>query len=195
MDSRERRHVIVVGGPNGAGKTTWALKCLPEIVNVRDFVNADEIARGLSPLDPEGSALAAGRLMLARLNELMEAGQTFAFETTCAGRGHARLLKRCKTDGYQITLVYLWLPSAKEALARVARRIAQGGHRIPNDVVVRRYMTGLRNMRDVYLPLADMALIYDNSDLSDTLIAGRDLDGSFTVYDRDRWLRIEEATR
>src|SRR6202008_1990799 len=99
MESEQAKDVIVVGGPNGAGKTTWAIHRLPEVLTIRDFVNADEIARGLSPLDPEGSALAAGKLMIARLNELLLAGQSFAFETTCSGRGHTKLLERCRAQG------------------------------------------------------------------------------------------------
>jgi len=91
--------------------------------------------------------------------------------------------------------VYLWLPSAEAAISRVARRINQGGHRIPDNVIVRRYAAGLRNMRNLYLPLADIALIYDNSDYNDVLIAARRLDGPFIIHDRDRWSRIEEATQ
>ena len=195
MGSDEPKHVIVVGGPNGAGKTTWAMRRLPDVLTIRDFVNADEIARGLSPFDPESSALAAGRVMISRLSELIAAGHNFAFETTCSGRGHAGFLKKCRANGYRVTLVFLWLPSAEVALARVARRISQGGHRIPDDVIVRRYAAGLRNMRYLYLPLADIALIYDNSDGSDTLIAARHLDGPFMIHDQGRWSQIEEATR
>src|SRR5436309_12247804 len=118
----QTKDVVVIGGPNGAGKTSWVLRWLPDILPIREFVNADEIARGLSPLDPESAALPAGRAMLHRLDELVAAGHTFAFETTCSGRGHARFLERCRTAGYRITLVFLWLPSADAALARVARR-------------------------------------------------------------------------
>jgi predicted ABC-type ATPase len=125
MQSGHTKEVIVVGGPNGAGKTTWAMERLLQTLNIREFVNADELARGLSPLDPESSAIAAARLMLQRLNELINAGYSFAFETTCSGRGHIRLLEKCRASGYEVTLVYLWLPSAEAAIARVARR--EGG--------------------------------------------------------------------
>ena len=190
-----RKDVVVIGGPNGAGKTTWAIRRLPEILNIREFVNADEIARGLSPLDPEGSTIAAGRVMINRLNELVSAGHSFAFETTCSGRGHVRLLERCRAVDYRITLVFLWLPSAKRALARVAQRVSEGGHRIPSDVVVRRYASGLRNMRLSYLPLADSVFIYDNSDASDVLIAERREGAPLTVHDIFRWKQIEQATQ
>jgi predicted ABC-type ATPase len=185
----------MIGGPNGAGKTTWAVRNLAATIDIVEFVNADEIARGLTPLDPESGAIPAGRLMLARLNELVDAGNSFAFETTCSGRGHAHLLRKSRALGYRITLIYLWLPSADAAIARVARRVSRGGHRIPDDVVVRRYASGMRNMRHLYLPLVDIALIYDNSSEDSILIAGRRLNEPFIVYEETRWARIEEATR
>jgi predicted ABC-type ATPase len=193
MPAGTSKDVVMIGGPNGAGKTTWAYRRLSPTLGIREFVNADEIARGISPLDPEASAIGAGRLMLDRLNELIDAGDSFAFETTCSGRGHARLLERCRTEGYRITLIFLWLPSADVALARVARRVGRGGHRIPDEVVMRRYSAGLRNMRDLYVPLADIALIYDNSDERGDLIASRQLNRPFEVHDEIRWALIEEA--
>jgi predicted ABC-type ATPase len=195
MPAGTSKDVVMIGGPNGAGKTTWAYRRLSPTLGIREFVNADEIARGISPLDPEASAIGAGRLMLDRLNELIDAGDSFAFETTCSGRGHARLLERCRTEGYRITLIFLWLPSADVALARVARRVGRGGHRIPDEVVMRRYSAGLRNMRDLYVPLADIALIYDNSDERGDLIASRQLNRPFEVHDEIRWALIEEAIR
>jgi predicted ABC-type ATPase len=112
----------MIGGPNGAGKTSWAYRQLPSTLSITEFVNADEIARGLSPLDPEHSALSAGRLMIARLNQLVNDGHDFAFETTCSGRGHIRLLQRCRNEDYLFTMIFLWLPSAQIAIERVARR-------------------------------------------------------------------------
>jgi predicted ABC-type ATPase len=133
--------------------------------------------------------------MIARLNELVTAGESFAFETTCSGRGHMHLLARCRAAGYRITLIFLWLPSADIAVQRVARRVSQGGHRISDDVIVRRYAVGLRNMIRDYLPLADMDFIHDNSDEVGVLIAERRGAASLTVHDRERWERIEEAAR
>jgi predicted ABC-type ATPase len=187
--------IVVVGGPNGAGKTSWAAKHLPTTLNIREFVNADEIARGLSPFDPDSSIVAAGRVMLDRLDMLAKVGDNFAFETTCASHRHPRFLKSCRALGYQFMLVFLWLPSAEVAVARVARRVRQGGHRIPDEVVVRRYSAGLRNMRHLYLPLADSAFIYDNSDGGGALIAERQGAAPLTIHDSNRWSRIEEATR
>jgi predicted ABC-type ATPase len=137
--------------------------------------------------------VAAGRVMLERLDALVSAGDSFAFETTCAS--HPRFLKKCRALSYQIILVFLWLPSADMALGRVARRVSQGGHRIPDEVVIRRYSAGLRNMRHLYLPLADLAFIYDNSDGAGSLIAEGPGASPLTIHDGERWKRIEEATR
>jgi predicted ABC-type ATPase len=189
------KDAVVIGGANGAGKTTAAAELLPRTLSIREFVNADEIARGLSPFNPEGSAIPAGRVMLERIRTLARAGQSFAFETTCAGRGHPRLLRVCRDAGYRVTLIFLWLPSAKMALERVARRVSEGGHTIPDEVVIRRYSAGLYNMRHFYLPIADAALIYDNSDAGRGLIAEREPGSSLVIYDKARWKEIEEATR
>ena len=172
-----------------------AAHLLPHRLGVIEFVNADEIARGLSPFDWERSAIAAGTAMIERIEELVQGERSFAFETTCAGRRHLRLLKRCRDAGYRTTLLFLWLPSADDALERVARRVRRGGHPIPADVILRRYVAGLRNMRHLYLPIVDVGLIYDNSDDGGGLIAVRREGGEFLVYDEARWKKIEEATR
>lgn len=187
------KDVIVLGGPNGAGKTTAASRLLPWHLGIREFVNADEIARGISPFNPEGSAIAAGRLLVQRIRALARDGDNFAFETTCAGRGHVQLLRSCRERGYRVTLLFLWLPSPQMALARVARRVSEGGHGILDSVVVRRYWSGLRNMRQLYLALADIGLIYDNSDEGRMLIA-ETTRKHVTVHDPKRWNSIEEAT-
>lgn len=189
------KEAVILGGPNGAGKTTTASRLLPQRLEILEFVNADEIARGLSPFNPEGNALAAGRLMLARIQDLIRQNVSFAFETTCAGRNHVKLLQQCRLEGYRLTLIFLWLPSPVLALERVARRVAEGGHAIPPEVVIRRYKSGLRNMRHLYLPLVDVALIYDNTDAAGRLIARKHSDVEFIVYDHARWNLIEEATR
>jgi predicted ABC-type ATPase len=185
--------IVIIGGPNGAGKTSAAPSLLQYGLNIPDFVNADEIARGLSPLDPERTALAAGRLMLERMRELTRSRRSFAFETTCSGRAYLQMLKQCKADGWRVTLVYLWLKSPEDAVERVARRVRQGGHNIPTDVVIRRYWAGLSNMRLLYLPLADVAAIHDNSDGSGALIAERPDNCPLVVHDGEKWARIEKA--
>lgn len=189
------KDVIILGGPNGAGKTTAAPSLLTRHLGIREFVNADEIARGLSPFNPEGSAVGAARLMIRRIRELSEAGESFSFETTCAGRRYLRLLQACRANGYRLTLIFLWLPSPQAAVARVAKRVREGGHGIADEIVVRRYAAGLRNMRHLYLPLVDIALVYDNADNGHVLIAEKTPETDVRVYDPKRWTLIEEATR
>jgi predicted ABC-type ATPase len=186
--------VVILGGPNGAGKTTAAQSLLPSEIEVAEFVNADEIARELSPQQSEVAAIAAGRIMLQRMEELRRLGNSFAFETTCSGRGHARFLQRCKDDGWRIVLLFLWLPSIEAALERVARRVSLGGHSIPPDVIARRYAAGIANMREIYLPLSDIAAIYDNSDNGRTLIAERLAGEPMIVHNPSCWAQIEEVS-
>jgi predicted ABC-type ATPase len=189
------KDVLVIGGPNGAGKTTTANRLLPTTLGLREFLNADEIARGLSPFDPEANAVPAGRIMIDRIDRLVAAGKSFAFETTCAGHRQAKLLRSCRTAGYRVTFIFLWLPSSQAAMARVAQRVARGGHHIPEDVIHRRYAAGLYNMRHAFLPLADIALIYDNS-IEPPLLIGEKRSGvPFTVRNAARWKLIEDATR
>lgn len=189
------KDVFVIGGPNGAGKTTASNRILPASIELSRFLNADEIARALSPSDPDSAAIAAGRLLLEGIEECIRLGVSFAFETTCAGRAHQQRLRLCRSVGYRITLIFLWLPSPDVAVARVAQRVANGGHSIPKDVVVRRYAAGLYNMRHLYLPLADVALIYDNSDRGRVVIAEKQSHSPLKVQDLERWRLIEDATR
>jgi predicted ABC-type ATPase len=189
------KDVIVIGGPNGAGKTTIANRLLPKALGLFEFLNADEIARGLSPFDPESHAVPAGRMMIDRIDRLVAAGKSFAFETTCAGHRQAKLLRTCRAAGYRVTLVYLWLPSVEMAISRVAQRVSRGGHNIPTSDIVRRYSAGMRNMRHVFLPLADVALIYDNSVEPPILVGDKEHGSTFSVRDASRWKLIEDATR
>ena len=179
--------IVVLGGPNGAGKTTAARALLPNALGIREFVNADEIARGLSPFNEASVEVTAGRLMIERMRHLVQTRQSFAFETTCAGLGHVELLRRCRDQGWRVTLLYLWLPSPQAAIDRVARRVSEGGHDIPADVIARRYWKGIANMQRAYLPLADVAAIYDNSDRKRVLIAEREFGGALEIHDDSRW--------
>jgi predicted ABC-type ATPase len=153
------KEIVILGGPNGAGKTTAARVLLPEYFQLHEYLNADEIARQISPNDVEAAAFAAGRRMIERMRELVRTGMSFGFETTCSGKSYLRILERCRREGWRITLIYLWLPSSQDAINRVARRVRQGGHSIPADTIVRRLHTGLNNMRNLYLPLANTAAI------------------------------------
>jgi predicted ABC-type ATPase len=182
--------ILILGGPNGAGKTTAAKELLPSRMNMSEFLNADEIARGLSPFNPDRAAISAGRFMLARMQTLIAQHASFAFETTCAGLSQLRILNACRADGWRVALLFLWLPSPDDAIRRVARRVMQGGHNIPEDVIVRRYWAGLRNLHQHYLPLADIAMIYDNSDSGRHLIAERMPGSELTIHDAPRWSRM-----
>ncbi len=146
----------MIAGPNGAGKTTFATSFLPGFVNCREFVNADLIAIGLSPLNPESQAVTAGRLMLQRIDALVQEKHTFGFETTLAGRAHARRLASMKSgSGYRVVLFFLWLESEALAVSRVASRVRDGGHDVPTEVVRRRFQLGIRNFAELYRKLAD----------------------------------------
>jgi predicted ABC-type ATPase len=133
--------------------------------------------------------------MIERRHTLAEAGESFAFETTCAARGHAQFLRRCRDLGYRLTLVFLWLPSPAAAIARVAQRVSEGGHNVPPEVVKRRYLLGICNMRQLYFPLVDCALVYYNSEHGLVKIAERQVDGPVIVHDQIRWRSIEDIAR
>lgn len=184
--------VIMIAGPNGAGKTTAAMTLLPDFLHMREFVNADEIARGLSPLNASSVAIEAGRLMLKRLHALIEQRKHFAFETTGAGQGHIRTLGRCREAGYEISLVFLYLLSADFAIDRVKLRVSQGGHDVPQSDIIRRYNKGIKMFFTRYVPLADKVEIYDNSYGGTRLVADNCLDKSWRVYQQAVWKDIQE---
>jgi predicted ABC-type ATPase len=154
---------IIIAGPNGAGKTTFAREFLPKDEGVTHFVNADLIARGLSPLRPEIVAVTAGRVFLAELDRLAKARQDFAFETTLSGQTYINRLKRWKSSGYRIEIAFLRLASVQIAVRRIAQRVKQGGHNVPPEDVVRRFERGWKNFCTFYRSLADSWAVYDNS--------------------------------
>ena len=156
-------NLYIIAGCNGAGKTTASMSILPEVLDCREFVNADEIAKGLSPFKPEEVAIEAGRLMLQRIDTLLSRHVSFAIETTLATRSYKNLVERAKASGYQIILLFFWLSSPEMAEMRVAQRVASGGHDIPNDVVHRRYWAGLRNLFEIFVPIVDLWSLYDNT--------------------------------
>ncbi|MCX5684105.1 MAG: AAA family ATPase [Planctomycetota bacterium] len=185
--------VVVLAGPNGAGKSTSAPLLLRGALGVSEFVNADVIARGLSGFQPEGAALAAGRVMLARLRELARRRESFAFETTMASRLLARWLAGLIAKGYRFHLVFLWLPSADMAVARVAERVRLGGHAVPEETVRRRYDVGLRNFLHLYRPLAESWRVYDNSETPARLVALGKGRAVTRVLDRSTWALIVQG--
>jgi len=167
----ETRHIYIIAGPNGAGKTTFARRFIPATVNITQFVNADLIAAGLSPFAPEREAIQAGKLMLRQIAKLVNQGESFCFETTLAGRSYARMIPQWQAKGFAAHLVFLALPDMETAIARVAARIAQGGHSVPEGVIRRRFTSGLHNFHVLYKNLVDVWAWYDNSDQLPVLIA------------------------
>lgn len=155
--------LYLFGGPNGAGKTTTARTLLPRFLALNTFVNADDMASALSPLSPEEVARLAARLVLERLELLSSKGENFAFETALASRGLISILEKCRTSGYTIHLIYIWLSSADLAVERVKVRVRSGGHSIPEDVIRRRYERGRDNFLKLYAPACDTWLALDNS--------------------------------
>ena len=159
----QHKEIIVIAGPNGAGKTTFAREFLPNEAACPLFVNADLIAAGLSPFNPELAAIAAWRLMLEQIANHARRGQSFSFETTLSGRGYVRLIRQWRSDGYLVVMFFLSLASPEEAIARVAERVAQGGHNIPEDVIRRRFAAGSRNFETLYRKEVDFWRRYNNS--------------------------------
>jgi predicted ABC-type ATPase len=156
------KRIVIIAGPNGAGKTTFAREFLPTDADCPNFVNADLIAAGLSPFAPDLVAFKAGRLMLETIADFAKRGESFSFETTLSGLTYAQMIPTWQADGFRVTLIFLSLPNAEMALARVATRVIQGGHNVPEDVIRRRFAHGIKNL-ERYKVLVDNWQLYDNS--------------------------------
>ncbi|HEY2964283.1 MAG TPA: AAA family ATPase [Pyrinomonadaceae bacterium] len=167
----KQRRIIIVAGPNGAGKTTFAREYLLKEAHCPDFVNVDLIAAGLSPFDPDRAAIRAGRIMLSEIQRRVRTGESFAFETTLSGHVYARLIPGWRSVDYRVRLIFLSLPNSEIAIARVAARVAQGGHHVTSAVVRRRFDSGLRNFQNIYKDLVDKSEWYDNSGNTPQLIS------------------------
>lgn len=165
------KNLYIIGGCNGAGKTTASYTVLPEILNCKEFVNADEIARGLSPFNPESVAIEAGRLMLQRIDYLLEKDTSFSIETTLSTKSYVNLVKRAHEKGFSVKLLFFWLNSPELAIRRVAERVAKGGHNIPETIVRRRYVAGIINLFALFMDQVDYWDIYDNSEFPRRQIA------------------------
>lgn len=184
----------MIAGPNGSGKTTIAQELITNSSVFYEFINADEIAKGLAPLHSESMALAASKLMVNRLKELLDGNKSFAFETTAAGTNYIKHLNIAKSKGYEISCIFLWLASPEQAMARVAERVKQGGHNISKESIIRRYHTGLRNFFVRYMPIIDKALIMDNSseESSERIIARKIKGFGLNILNQVIWKKIEE---
>jgi len=180
-------NLYIIAGCNGAGKTTASYTILPEILNCKEFVNADNIAAGISPFNPESVAIEAGRIMLKRINELLDEGADFAFETTLSTRSYVSLIKKAQQAGYQVTLLYFWLSSPEMAHDRVAKRVSRGGHNIPGDVIDRRYYRGINNLLNLYIPICDKWLVFDNINLNSKIVAQGSAQLGEVIINNDIW--------
>jgi predicted ABC-type ATPase len=180
-------NLYIIAGCNGAGKTTASFTILPEILNCKEFVNADSIAAGLSPFNPESVAMAAGRLMLQRIDQLMSERVDFAFETTLAARSYVSLIGSARAIGYRVTLLYFWLSSPAVAKERVARRVSMGGHNIPSYVIERRYFAGIRNLINLYLPICDNWMVINNLGNHPELVGNGAIEGEKIINNSDIW--------
>lgn len=171
------KHLYIIAGCNGAGKTTASMTILPKSLLVKEFVNADEIAKGLSPFNPEGVAIEAGRLMLERIKYLINKEESFSIETTLATRSYINLVMDAHKRGYIVNIIYFWLESPELATNRVAERVSKGGHDIPRDVIFRRYSKGINNLFNLFMDKVDVWAIYDNSQYKRERIAfgGKDI--------------------
>jgi predicted ABC-type ATPase len=190
MHDGQPPNLYVVAGPNGAGKSTFAQLFLPDYADCREFVNADLIAAGLSPFNPEGQAIQAGRLMLSRIESLARQRIDFGFETTLAGRGWLPLLQDLRQRGYRLNMFFLWLPSPDLAVQRVVERVQAGGHSVPEEVIRRRFERGIRNFFEIYEPFLDGWLLLDNSALPPDLVAFAVNDLQL-VFDQQLFTEIE----
>ncbi|HTN46565.1 MAG TPA: zeta toxin family protein [Flavipsychrobacter sp.] len=188
-------HIYIIAGCNGAGKTTASLTVLPEILDCKEFVNADMIAYGLSPLNQTSVAVQAGRMMLARIRELMLEKKDFAFETTLATRSYVKLVQQAKESGYHVTLLYFWLHSPEQAKARVADRVAKGGHHIPEETIERRYYRGIRNFFEMYIPIVTKWNLLNNTTGSADLVAEGGEDFKTSVILPEVWKNIKTQSR
>jgi len=180
------KRLFIISGCNGAGKTTASYTILPEILDCEEFVNADEIAKGLSPFHPDSAAIQAGRLMLDRINKLITKGQDFAFETTLATKSYRNFILEAKENGYHTTLLFFWLRSSDLAVKRVETRVKEGGHNIPEDVIRRRYKNGLKNFFDIYESIVDEWMFIDNSGEPYEIIARKNSTGEI-LKNVDKW--------
>lgn len=183
--------LYILAGCNGAGKTTASYSFLPEILDCREFVNSDEFAKSLSPFDPSVASVSASRFMLRRINYLIERGSDFSVETTLATRSLVSIINEARARSYVITLLYLWVQSPEIAIQRVRDRVATGGHNIPEDVLRRRYSTGLKYLFEIYMPICDRWMIADNSGPTFMLIAEGD-DKRTIIKDEEKFKRIRK---
>lgn len=190
-----RKNLYIISGCNGAGKTTASYTVLPEILDCKEFVNADEIARGLSPFNPESMAIEAGRLMLRRIEELLSRNETFSIETTLATKSYLNLVHRAQSKGYRVNVVFFWLRTPELAIQRVAERVQHGGHNIPEDIIRHRYVAGINNLFRLFIPEVDYWGIFDNSEQPRIKIASGSKGKGIDIFNEELYKKINEYVR
>ncbi len=180
------KNLYIIAGCNGAGETTASLTILPEVLHCREFINTDEIAKGLSPLNPESVAVQAGKLMLQRFEYLLKSGETFAVETTLATKTYIKKIQQAQAKGYTVTLLFFSLDSPELVVERVKYRVQEGGHNIPTDTIKRRYTMGLKYLFNDYLPIVDNPYLYDNIQKELELLAEK-MDNELVIYQEQHY--------
>lgn len=183
--------VYLIAGCNGAGKTTASLTMLPEMLNCKEFVNADSIAVGISPFQPDTAFFEAGRVMLSRIEQLAKMRIDFAIETTLASKNYLSRIRNFRDYGFEITLIYFWLNSPSLAIDRIRDRVKKGGHSIPDNIVIRRYFRGINNLFKYFIPLCDNWMVIDNSEEKPEIIAEGIKDSELDVFNDNIWNQIK----
>ncbi len=189
------KNLYIIAGCNGAGKTTASFTVLPEMLNCDEFINADEIARGISPFKPEKAAIEAGKLMLSKINKLIKSGKDFAVETTLATKSYIRIIDSAHKHNYEIGLLFFWLQSSDLAIERVKSRVLEGGHNIHTETIVRRYYKGIYNFFNVYLTRCDFWILLNSSSLQVKLVAEGRMGTEEKIYDSRILKRIKEMSK
>lgn len=189
------KSLYIISGCNGAGKTTASYTVLPEVLDCQEFVNADEIARGLSPFNPESVAIEAGRLMLQRIQELLKEKKTFSIETTLSTKSYKNLVQEAHAKGYKVKLIFFWLDTPETAINRVAQRVSEGGHNIPVETIVRRYYAGIINFFCIYMNYVDYWLLINNTtgDCEYVAEGGKDIDT--VIFNDETFNKIKQYVR
>jgi predicted ABC-type ATPase len=185
-------NIYIIAGCNGAGKTTASFTILPEMLDCKEFVNADEIAKGLSPFQPENVSFQAGRIMIERIEELLSNKVDFAFETTLTTLSYVNTIKLAKELGYTITLLYFWLNDVNLAIERVKNRVSEGGHNIPEETIRRRYYRGMYNLKSKFIAICDYWIVINNSSTLHTFVAEGQGETELNIYDEFTWQLIKK---
>ena len=185
------KNVYIIAGPNGSGKSTFAEKFLPDYAECPNFINADLIAKGLSPFSPRTAALKAGKLVLAQIHEFAKKGIDFGFETTLSGKLYVKLFKKLREDDYQLHLFFLWLPSPQLAIERIKERVREGGHDVPIRDIRRRFYRSVANFFKLYQPFLNSWMILNNTGIRPALIA-RSASSKVVIFDKELFGEIKK---